>query len=134
VKYLVDTSALVRIVRRQVDPAWYDLVGRGLIAICEPVIIETLTVAAATTYQQVETELRDTYPGVPVPDRAWDTIRAVRHELAARSAHQGLSAADYLVVATAIRLKLVVLHEDGDFETVSRAVPQLRQERITRTD
>ncbi len=133
-KYLVDTSALVRIVRRQVDPAWYDLVGRGLIAICEPVIIETLTVAAATTYQQVETELRDTYPGVPVPDRAWDTIRAVRHELAARSAHQGLSVADYLVVATAIRLKLVVLHEDGDFETVSRAVPQLRQERITRTD
>jgi predicted nucleic acid-binding protein len=131
VKYLIDTSALVRIVRRQVDPVWYDLVERGLIAICEPVIVETMTVATAKTYQQVETELRDTYPEVPVPDREWEMIRAVRRELAEHSAHQGLSVADYLVVATAIRLKLVVLHEDADFETVARLVPQLRQERIT---
>jgi predicted nucleic acid-binding protein len=42
-----------------------------------------------------------------------------------------MSIADYLVVATAIRLKLVVLHEDVDFETVARYVPQLQQERLT---
>jgi hypothetical protein len=29
-------------------------------------------------------------------------------------------------------LKLVVLHEDADFETVARVVPQLKQERIGR--
>jgi predicted nucleic acid-binding protein len=29
-KYLVDTSALVRIVRRQVALEWYELVDRGL--------------------------------------------------------------------------------------------------------
>ena len=51
-------------------------------------------------------------------------------DLAAYSQHQGLSAADYLVIATAIRLKLVVLHEDAYLETVSRIVPQLNQERI----
>jgi hypothetical protein len=38
--------------------------------------------------------------------------------------------ADHLVIATAIRLKLVVLHQDADFETAARLVPQLGQERI----
>ncbi|GGM03711.1 MULTISPECIES: PIN domain-containing protein [Micromonospora] len=130
-KYLVDTSALVRMVRRQADPQWSDLAARGLIAICDPVLVETLTIADAKAYDRVEQGLRHVYPWVPVPDDAWQVVRAVRQELASHSAHQGLSVADHLVVATAIRLKLVVLHQDSDFETVARLVPQLNQERIT---
>ena len=38
---------------------------------------------------------------------------------------------DLIVAATAIRLKLEVLHEDGDFETMARFVPELRQRRIS---
>ncbi|WFE39630.1 PIN domain-containing protein [Micromonospora sp. WMMD998] len=129
-RYLVDTSALVRMVRRQVDPQWFELAGRGLIAICDPVLVETLTIADAKAYDRVERGLRDVYPWVPVPDDAWQVVRAVRQELASQSAHQGLSVADHLVIATAIRLKLVVLHQDADYETVARFVPQLSQERI----
>jgi hypothetical protein len=33
--------------------------------------------------------------------------------------------------ATAIRVKLEVLHEDADFETAARFVPLLRQRRIS---
>jgi predicted nucleic acid-binding protein len=132
VSYLADTSALVRILRRQVDARWDDTVERGLVALCEPVLVEALTIADAKRYDRVEREIRETYPWVPVPDDAWEVVRSVRRELAARSQHQGLSVADHLVVATAIRRKLVVLHEDADFETVSRIVPQLRQERIGR--
>ncbi|MGX6601136.1 hypothetical protein ACWKSP_03220 [Micromonosporaceae bacterium Da 78-11] len=47
-KYLVDTSALIRVVRRQVDPAWYDLVGRGWMSICEPVLAEMLLIASTS--------------------------------------------------------------------------------------
>jgi predicted nucleic acid-binding protein len=131
VKYLVDTSALVRIVREQVDERWHDQVARGLIAICEPVIVETLTIADAKAYMDVEDSLRDAYPWVPVPDDAWEIVTSVRRELATKSVHQGLSVADHLVVATAIRLKLTVLHEDADFETVGKMIPQLKQQRIT---
>jgi predicted nucleic acid-binding protein len=131
VKYLVDTSALIRIGRRQVDPSWYDVIDRGLIAICEPVLLETLIAADAKSYLRAEETLRAAYPWVPVPDDVWAVVAAVQRELATQSQHQGLSVADHLVVATAIRLKLVVLHEDADFETVSRLVPQLQQERIT---
>lgn len=130
-RYLVDTSALVRIVRRQVDERWYERITRGLVAICEPVIVETLTIADARSYRRVEESLREAYPWVPVPDDAWDLVTSVRQELAAKSAHQGLSVADHLVVATAIRLKLTVLHEDADYETAARMVPQLKQERIS---
>lgn len=129
--YLADTSALVRIVRRQVDGRWDDLVERGLVAVCEPVLVEALTIVDAKRYDESERELRDTYPWVPVPDDAWEIVGAVRRDLAGHSQHQGLSVADYLVIATAIRLKLIVLHEDADFETVARIVPQLHQERIT---
>lgn len=130
--YLIDTSALVRMLRRQVDPRWDDAVERGLVAVCEPVLVETLTIADAKRYDLVEREIRDSYPWVPVPDDVWHVVRAVRRDLAAHSQHHGLSVADHLVVATAMRLKLVVLHEDADFETVSRIVPQLRQERLSR--
>jgi predicted nucleic acid-binding protein len=45
VNYLVDTSALVRIIRGRADPHWDEVVERGLVAVCEPVLIEALTIA-----------------------------------------------------------------------------------------
>lgn len=129
--YLLDTSALVRILRRQAPDERYQQVERGLVAICEPVLVETLTLADATSYQGVEKALLATHPWVVVPDDAWETIRVTRRELASRSQHQGLSVADYLVIATALKHDLTVLHEDADFETVARVVPRLRQERLT---
>lgn len=129
--YLVDTSALVRIVRRQADQRWIDAVSAGRVALCEPVLTETLTIADAKSYDRVEAELRDAYTWVPVVDDVWQTVASVRRELAHHSQHQGLSVADHLVVAMAIRLKLVVLHEDADFETVARLIPQLREQRLS---
>ena len=35
-KYLVDASALTRILRRQADPAWADFSERGLLSVAEP--------------------------------------------------------------------------------------------------
>jgi predicted nucleic acid-binding protein len=130
--YLIDTSALVRILRRQVDDHWHDQVTRGLVAICDPVITETLAIADAKAYTRVEDALREAYPWVPVPEDVWDVVTSVRRELAKKSVHQGLSVADHLVVATAIRLKLTVLHEDADFQTAARMIPQLKQERISK--
>ena len=132
-KYLVDTSALVCILRRQVDDHWHEQVTRGLVAICDPVLVETLTIADAKAYTRIEEALREAYPWVPVPDDAWDIVTSVRRELATKSVHQGLSVADHLVVATAIRLKLTVLHEDADFETAAKMIPQLKQQRIVQT-
>ena len=102
-----------------------------MLAVCEPVLVETLTIVDAKRYAEAETELRATYPWVPVPDDAWSIVSTIRRELAAKSQHRGLSVADHLIAATAIRLKLVVLHEDADYETAARFVPQLHQQRLS---
>ena len=129
--YLGDTSALVRLHRGQVADPWQDLAERGMIAICEPVLVETLTIGEARRYDEFETKFRSLYPWLHVPDGAWDVIRPIRQQLARRSAHQRVSVADYLVVATALHHDLTLLHEDADFETVAQVVPELRQQRIS---
>lgn len=129
--YLIDTSALVRVLRRQTADHWHQQIERGLVAICEPVLVETLTMAGAKAYQRAEDDLRNTYPWVVVPDDAWDTVATTRRALATQSQHHGLSVADHLVVATALGHDLTVLHEDADFETVARLIPRFRQQRLT---
>ncbi|WP_051426153.1 PIN domain-containing protein [Jiangella gansuensis] len=130
-KYLIDTSGLVRLLRRQVAVEWHETVARGMVAICEPTVIETMSIADAKRYRQVEAGLRAAHPWVYVPDDAWERIRSDRAELAAHSAHQGLSVADHLVVTTARYHRMTLLHEDADFETAARLLPDLTQRRIT---
>jgi predicted nucleic acid-binding protein len=134
VKYLIDTSALVRILRRQVDQSWHQQVAHGMVAICDPVLTETLTIARATAYERVRTDLLEAYPRVPVPDRAWETVHSVQAQLAAKSQHTGLSVADHLVVATALHHRLTILHEDADFGTAAASVPDLKEQRILAGD
>ena len=130
-KYLVDTSALVRIIRKQVDTRWGAVINRGLISICEPAMTETLLLAETRKYTEMEQFLADRYLAVTIPENVWDVVAAIRRDLAPYGAHRGLSVADLVIAATAIRLKLTVLHEDGDFETVTRFVPELQQRRIS---
>jgi predicted nucleic acid-binding protein len=130
VKYLVDTSALVRIWRKQVDPTWREAAGSGVIAVCEPVLAELLFSANSNQYVAVENETLANYPYVTVPDAVWDRVDEMRHELARRSAHRGPSIVDMIVASTAICEELTVLHDDRDFETVARFIPRLKQRRI----
>ena len=133
-KYLIDTSALVRILRRQVDESWHERVTHGLVAICDPVLTETLTIARATEYERVRTDLLQAYPWVPVPDRAWEIVRSVQARLAVKSQHHGLSVADHLVVAIALHHHLTILHEDADFGTAAAVVSDIQQQRILTGD
>ena len=129
-KFLVDTSALTRILRGQTD-AWGPLERRGLLSVCEPVLAETLLIASAKKYAETEKKIQQKYLPVTIPDGIWDLVAAIRRELVPPSAYHGLSVADLVIAATAIRLKLTVLHEDGDFETVARFVPELQQHRLS---
>ncbi|GIF17528.1 putative nucleic acid-binding protein [Actinoplanes tereljensis] len=130
-KYLVDTSALTRLIRKQVDASWEDLVNRGLVAVCEPAVAETLKIADAKGYDETEDLIRERCLTFTVPDGVWSIVAEIRRELAASGAHGGPSVADLVIAATAIRLRLIVLHEDGDFETMGRFVPELRQQRVS---
>ncbi|XVU23275.1 PIN domain-containing protein [Actinoplanes sp. CA-054009] len=129
--YLVDTSALTRILRRQAGPEWDGMEKRGLLAVSEPALMETLLIAKTKDYASLESSIKQRYIPVATPDDIWRLANGIRWDLVSHSAHRGLSVADLLIAATAIRLKLTVLHEDADFETVSRFVPDMRQRRLS---
>lgn len=99
--------------------------------ISEPVLAETLVSAGAKEYADLEDRLRLTYPYAGIPDNVWDLVAVIRRGLVPHSAHQGPSVADLVIAATAIRQQLIVLHEDGDFETMPRCMPQLKQRRMS---
>ena len=128
--YLVDTSALVRILRRQVAPEWQERVAAGHVWLCDPVATETMSIAPAAQYERFRRRLFETHPWVSVPENPWPMVRDVQSRLAHLGAHQRFSVADHLVVATALRAGLTVLHADEDFVTAARAVPELAQEKL----
>jgi predicted nucleic acid-binding protein len=105
-----------------------------MVAICDPVLTEALTIARATECERIRTDLLEAYPWVPVPDRAWETVRSVQAQLAAKSQHNGLSVADHLVVATALHHHLTILHEDADFGTAAVIVSDIQEQRILADD
>jgi predicted nucleic acid-binding protein len=130
-KFLVDTSALARMLRKQADPGWYELEDRGLLSVCEPVLAETLLIASSKDYAATEEIITTRFVPVAVPDGVWSLVAAIRRELVPHGAHRGLSVADLVMAATALRLKLTVLHEDADFETMARFVPGMREHRLS---
>jgi predicted nucleic acid-binding protein len=129
--YLVDASALIRMLREQVDPLWFEFEDRGLLSVCEPALVEALPMAPGDNYAATERFINRRYLPVTIPDGIWDMVATIRRELALHGAHRGASVADLVIAATAIRMKLIVLHEDADFETVARFIPELQQQRVS---
>lgn len=105
-----------------------------MVAICDPILTKALTIARATDYERIKTNLLEAYPWVPVPDRVWETVHSVQARLAAKCQHNGLSVADHLVVATALHHHLTILHEDADFGTAAAIVSDIQQQRILADD
>jgi len=127
----MDTGALVSVLRGQAGAHWYEHMMRGLVAVCEPVLTETLAIADVHDFEQIEADLAALCPVVPVPGDVWDQVRALRRALAEHSAHR-MPLADYLLVVTGRRAGLTVLHENESFEQVARVITDFRQQRISR--
>jgi predicted nucleic acid-binding protein len=73
----------------------------------------------------------EVYPDAAVPKGAWRWIESAQYRLLRHGAHRALSAVDLLICGTAAQLDLVVLHDDNDFATAARFLPDLR-ERVIR--
>lgn len=70
------------------------------------------------------------YPDVPVPKGAWRWMESAQFRLLRNGAHRALSTVDLLICATAAQHDLVVLHDDNDFATAARYLPDLHERNI----
>jgi predicted nucleic acid-binding protein len=126
VTYLADTSAVWRLLRRQIGAPWPDRVARGLVAICPPVEAELMPgLRADHDYEPFFTMLGQTFGWVPALDDPWPKIISVQRDLVAIGHHRGPSPIDILIALTAEHHGLALLHVDDDFAAIAKVRPGL---------
>lgn len=133
-EWLIDKSALVRL-QHCVDPAfWADQLERGLVRVCSVTRLEIgYSARSGDDLQTIVTTIPVSSLTIEhftpaIEERAIE----IQHLLAERSQHRGPSSADILIAATAELNRLVVLHVDRDFETISE-LTGVRVERLQLT-
>ncbi|MGW2964008.1 PIN domain-containing protein [Streptomyces sp. NPDC001220] len=127
-KFLIDTSALVRILRDPARADWQKPLAEGLIARCPITEIEFLYSAKnAEDREQTIQRLDTLFSWTPMDDRAVTRAWQVQEELTVKGQHRSAGAVDLLVAATAEIQGLTVLHYDNDFETIASVTGQPAQ-------
>lgn len=124
--YLVDTSALVRLLRNpDVRSRWEQPIAAGLLAICPLTELEFLYSArSAADRTWLAEQLRIAYGWIAMPDRIYRRAAEVQAELTAHGTHRSAGAVDLLVAATAEAHQLTLLHYDRDFEQIAQVTGQ----------
>ncbi|PJE98232.1 VapC toxin family PIN domain ribonuclease [Streptomyces carminius] len=132
IRYLADSTAVWRLQRdRKLNDLWGHEFDEGAIGSCAPQRTEFRQSARSLDeYDRMTGMFTDLYPDVPVPKTAWRWIESCQYRLAQRGQHRSLSAVDWLVCATAAHHGLTVLHDDADFRTAARFVPELSERNV----
>ncbi|HEU4423532.1 MAG TPA: PIN domain-containing protein [Pilimelia sp.] len=121
VRFLLDTSAIARIQQGVAASRWARAASAGTVALCDPVELEVLRKTdGGGPRRAMRRLLRETYPWCPVPDNAWDRALDLQDRLSDASQHRGVSIVDLVIAVTAARHRLTVLHDDRDYEVISR--------------
>jgi len=72
----------------------------------------------------------DLYPDVAVPESAWKWVDSAQYRLLRAGEHRALSCVDLLICACAAVGGKTVLHDDNDFITAARHLPDLSERRV----
>ncbi|MCY1141781.1 PIN domain nuclease [Actinoplanes sp. Pm04-4] len=129
VKYLADTSAVVRILRSQELLAHYvDSIGDGAVAVCAITELEHyFGVRSKADHKQQVARLRETFSWVVMPQHVFEQAAEVQVAMIERGTHRSAGPIDLLTAATAQRHGLGLLHYDADFEQVAAVTGQPTQ-------
>jgi predicted nucleic acid-binding protein len=127
--YLIDTSALVRLLRPgSAALGWDQQIEQGLIGVCPVTELELLyTARSRADRKKILALLNETYPWVAVPDDVYRRAAQVQDLLTQQGRHRSAGPIDLLVAATAELTGLTVLHYDGDFDVIKKATGQPAQ-------
>lgn len=122
--YLIDTSALARLLLGQATPKWEHRVGAGLVALCDLTELEVLYSARSAEDRRIVQGHLAQFAWCPVPEGVFRRARVVQDQLTAKGEHRSAGAVDLLLAAVAEQAGLTLLHFDRDFETIARTTGQ----------
>ena len=111
--------------------AWAEVVSAGAIGSCQPQRIEFRRSARTIDeYEQMSGMFEALYPDAAIPKGVWRWIESGQYRLLRQGAHRALSALDLMICGIAAHHDLVVLHDDKDFATAARYLPDVRERAI----
>ncbi|MFD7918345.1 PIN domain nuclease [Streptomyces sp. NPDC059740] len=122
--YLIDTSALARMLLRQTTEEWEQHAAAGLVSLCDLTELEVLYSARSAKERLLLSERLRLFTWCPMPDGAYRRALEVQGQLTGRGEHRSAGPVDLLLAATAEAAGLVLLHYDHDFDTVARTTGQ----------
>ncbi len=123
-RYLVDKSALARMAHPEVRRRLAPIIEAGEAASCAVVDLEVLYSARSyVDYVEIRRRRELAYDAVPLTDATFQRALEVQQALA-RIGHHRLPIPDLIVAAAGELASLVVLHYDGDFDTIARITGQ----------
>ncbi|MFD5323766.1 PIN domain-containing protein [Streptomyces sp. NPDC127092] len=129
--YLADTSAVWRIMRRQIGTPWPERVARGQVALCPPVEAELMPgLRSDRDHEPFVTMLNQTFAWVPAMDDPWPEIIAVQRDLVRIGHHRGPSPMDILIALTARQHRMTLIHVDDDFGSIAKVRPDISMCRL----
>ena len=125
-QFLIDTSALARLVRSGAESfGWDQAAAAGLIAVCPITELEFFYSARpAAEREQGIADFRSLFGWVPVHDRAFARAWEVQGELTGKGQHRSAGPVDLVVAATAELHGLTLLHHDRDFGVIAGVTGQ----------
>jgi predicted nucleic acid-binding protein len=123
--YLIDTSAVFRILQAELRKAWSDQLTAGVIAICPIVELEFLY-SARSLADRLEKQrlLHELFGWVSMHEGSYERAGEVQQLLTESGAHRSAGPVDLLIAATAERERLIVLCDDHDYQTVAAITGQ----------
>jgi predicted nucleic acid-binding protein len=125
-QFLVDTSALVRLLRKgEVRSRWQPQITAGVIGLCPITELELLYSARSKAEREEWLELLNAaFTWVGVPDRVYVRAAEVQAAMTARGTHRSAGAVDLLLAATAELNGLTLVHYDHDFDEIVKVTGQ----------
>ncbi|OKJ68320.1 PIN domain-containing protein [Streptomyces sp. CB02261] len=129
--YLADTSAVWRLLRRQIGEPWPGHVAHGRVSLCPPVEAELMRgLRADRDHEPFTTMLNQTFAWVPAPEDPWPKVVAVQRDLLRIGHLRGPSPMDILIALTAEQHRQTLLHVDDDFTAIAKVRPGIEMVRL----
>jgi predicted nucleic acid-binding protein len=123
--YLADTSAWHR--SGAAFDFWSDLVAKGELAVCLPVVLElAYSARGPRDFAYLQDRLAG-LPSLPLDEEASAAASDAQSALVARAQHRGPRPMDLLIAAIARVHGAVLLHYDRHFDAIARVTGQPMQ-------
>ena len=123
-RYLVDKSALARMSMEPVRKRLAPIIEAGEAATCAIVDLEVLYSARNhEEHERIRRRRALAYASVPVTEETLERAIGIQGELAVIGRHR-VPIPDLIIAAAAEAARLVILHYDGDFETIAEVTRQ----------